>query len=597
MHLCAPSTLFHPSSSQVLDCAWLRDECDAVGCPISLGAAPAHLSHNADRDELCVGLTDGALLAVRLEVGVSSAHQVEEVGALVDGLVAGATSPDGELLALLTGGGKVLVFTTDWQVLSEAEHPLPRGLSGPIQALRGCISWQSDGKRFSTALQPAFGSSAIGASWPREGGTPEAELEELPGMLPVLAWQPNGRHLYAASWRRGLGAPEREPAAPGTSRTPGDRPQTEELPAYAEPRLSRHVAAWRAEAARMAKIREQEAAAAAANPGYVSLFERNGLRHGGFDAPGPGPIRLAAWSPASDVLALAVEDAAEAGAGKSRVQLWMRSNWRWDLKAELPLESVAVFLSWGPSGGGPQTLLAVCADGRMAEWKLALRPLVTDAGDAVALGAREARVTLLGEAVVPPPLCEARFQLPAASVCAAAFRRSEDDSGFVAAALSDGSIVVGAPLFVDDEDESVDGYGNAARSIPEVTRFSYRDVLPANPDVLSRSPDSIFFHPSGALCLVAPEGRELIVVRSRKGLRRGLCGEIMNTVHTAADRGDAEVPRGFGAEVLRCRGVAVGCGRLRSVAVGGDHRCACCLVEAEPLGGVLKPHRRRFSAR
>lgn len=516
----APSV---PPAPQLLDCAWLRGECEAAGCPISPDAAPVHLSHNADRDELCVGLSDGALLAVPLEAGTLASREVEEVGALVDGLVAGAASPDGELLALLTGAGKVLVFTSDWEVLSEAKHPLRGGDASSAQrAVAGCVSWQSDGKRFSTALQPSAGAQAVGASWPREGGAPEVELEELPGMLPVLAWQPNGRHLYAASWRRGLGAPDAATAAAlGGVGASADRPQTEELPAYAEPRLSRHVAAWRAEAARMAKVREQEAAAAAENPGYVSLFERNGLRHGGFDAPGPGPAHLAAWSPSSDVLALAVDDGAGDAATsprRSRVQLWTRSNWHWDLKAELPLESAAVLLSWGPPRGGPQTLLVTCADGRTAEWALALRALVTRSGDAVVLGAREARVTLLGEAIVPPPLCDARLRLPAAPVCAAALRCRELDPGSLAVALTDGTVIMGAPMFIEDAtDAAADGYGNASRSIPEVARFSYRDALQLDSDPLSQAPDAIFFHPSGALCLVAPGGGEFVAVRPRGG--------------------------------------------------------------------------------
>ena len=65
--------------------------------------------------------------------------------------------------------------------------------------------------------------------WTRESCTLHSVGEAAPGLQPCLAWQPNGRHLYAAQ-----ASPEQ-----------GNR---------------------------------------------VVLFETNGLQHGGFSIPGPGKL-------------------------------------------------------------------------------------------------------------------------------------------------------------------------------------------------------------------------------------------------------------------------------------------------------------------
>jgi elongator complex protein 1 len=59
----------------------------------------------------------------------------------------------------------------------------------------------------------------------------------------------------------------------------------------------------------------------------IMFLERNGLRHGGFELRKPGSlIRELAWNSDSSILAVLLKD---------RVQLWMMSNYEWNMKQEI----------------------------------------------------------------------------------------------------------------------------------------------------------------------------------------------------------------------------------------------------------------------
>ena len=161
--------------------------------------------------------------------------------------------------------------------------------------------------------------------WERDSGALHAVGEAAEGLSGPLTWQPNGRHLYAA--------------ACSTS------------------------------AARR-----------------ILLYERNGLRHGGFDVLGhPGTAQLPnsrclhacrrttgrqqevrwwtgaitslQWSPDSELLAVVLQVPAngpalrDAGTPQGMVQIWQRSNWHWYLKQELAgFGSGALHVVWEPEG-------------------------------------------------------------------------------------------------------------------------------------------------------------------------------------------------------------------------------------------------------
>lgn len=102
---------------------------------------------------------------------------------------------------------------------------------------RGCRSpfcdfyWVKVVSLLFRAFRLAAGQPWVVRVWERESGALHAMGEHAAGLLGTLAWQPNGRHLYAPCMQSG-----------GALR--------------------------------------------------VLLFERNGLQHGGFDVPGTGALLL-----------------------------------------------------------------------------------------------------------------------------------------------------------------------------------------------------------------------------------------------------------------------------------------------------------------
>jgi elongator complex protein 1 len=73
----------------------------------------------------------------------------------------------------------------------------------------------------------------------------------------------------------------------------------------------------------------------------VVFLERNGLRHGGFKLRKPlgARVRDLAWNADSSILAVSLED---------RIQLWMSSNYEWQLKKEFSYKEKSFGLVWHP---------------------------------------------------------------------------------------------------------------------------------------------------------------------------------------------------------------------------------------------------------
>jgi len=198
-----------------------------------------------------------------------------------------------------------------------------------------------------------------------------ASGEEAPGLTGAVAWQPNCRHLFAAQ------------VVPAGHDVDAVAPAKGKLAAVPAPLRTLPAAAVAAAVAGGRAPRQASIASAPRTgdeePGprdqpwlRVALFERNGLKHGGFEVvppnrgaaagaappaaanaanaaatpppstddrpllPPPPRISSMAWSPDSELLAVVVEPAA----GSDRpwaVQVWHRRNWHWYLKHELRL--------------------------------------------------------------------------------------------------------------------------------------------------------------------------------------------------------------------------------------------------------------------
>lgn len=138
--------------------------------------------------------------------------------------------------------------------------------------------------------------------WDRELCELHAVGEAAPALHAALAWQPNGRHLYAAQ-----ALPLPGPAAAGQQRQEEPRVESERRGGEEVEARVEHVGAWKRELRRQqAAEAEAEAQRAGAGAGHrVVLYERNGLQHGGFALPSlGGEVAALAWSPDSEFLAV-----------------------------------------------------------------------------------------------------------------------------------------------------------------------------------------------------------------------------------------------------------------------------------------------------
>lgn len=103
----------------------LHEAAQQAGFCLPPSAALTLFAHAPELEALCIGLSTGELLLLSTPaagtsgIGLAPAYgssssntatQLEEVGAVEGGVVAGQWSPDGELLALATGAGQLLLM-------------------------------------------------------------------------------------------------------------------------------------------------------------------------------------------------------------------------------------------------------------------------------------------------------------------------------------------------------------------------------------------------------------------------------------------------------------------------------------------------------
>jgi elongator complex protein 1 len=222
----------------------------------------------------------------------------------------------------ITWRGDGLYFATA-NVDAPGQAAVGRGSARPLQY---CIPLSSSKHIvvpvLSSADLPHFNAAGAGSAtvrvWERGSGELHAEGEAAAGLLPVAAWQPNGRHLYAAVSKQQSqlsSSMQQQGAQAGQQDDEGEQ----ERQAAAEG--IKHVGAWKRELRR-----RQLERAAAAGPGgaagssacSVLLFERNGLQHGGFELPpaaaaSGGVIEQLAWSSDSEFLAIVLSEQDEHG--------------------------------------------------------------------------------------------------------------------------------------------------------------------------------------------------------------------------------------------------------------------------------------------
>ncbi|GIL71049.1 hypothetical protein Vretimale_4117 [Volvox reticuliferus] len=259
------------------------------------------------------------------------------------------------------------------------------------------LSWRGDGKFFAIVCRdPTMAGATAGARvlppyrvriWDRSTFELHAVCEAAEGLMPLPAWQPNGRHLYV--------------------------PVTTAVSSVDDSAGGGSV---------------QTAMTAELGP-LILLYERNGLRHGSFRLPSNGPVWNLAWSCDSELLAVVTAPhaltpgfgAVGTGTGEWTIQIWHRSNWHWYLKHERrypngvgPGAGLGPQLRWDEQHGG---VLHVLTPGGLFETVgLAWDTCISERGTAVVVDGQGLLLTPLRHGLVPPPMCAARVALPEAAV-------------------------------------------------------------------------------------------------------------------------------------------------------------------------------------
>ncbi|KAG2445393.1 hypothetical protein HXX76_000015 [Chlamydomonas incerta] len=418
-----------------------HDSGDAAVVTVTTGGCCwlASFSHVLELDALCIA-TRGGTLAL-LHVAEGEQPHLEQVGQVDDGLAAVEWSPDGELLVALSGAGGLLVMNQAWELMLEAPAlgpPAPAAAAAAAAAAagsssapglryaEGAISWRGDGKFFAVVCRDAAAAvtavtEAAAAPppapyrvriWDRTTLEPHSAGEPFDCLLPLPAWQPNGRHLYVAAAGATAAAVSAGAPAPASA-----------------------AVAWGGSGSS-----GSSSSASGAGPA-VLMYERNGLRHGGFALPGSAPVAGLAWSCDSELLAVvnappppqqqqqqpdgdsgdACASGDDAGADAWVVQLWHRSNWHWYLKHErryAPALGGAGWrpplLRWDEQRGG--VLHVVSPAGAYEQVALAWDMAVSDRGTAAVVDGRRLLLSPLRQGLVPPPMCAAAVGLPEAAV-------------------------------------------------------------------------------------------------------------------------------------------------------------------------------------
>lgn len=347
------------SNNQVL---WTENLMQSSGDCLDSDSCIADIAFLQENEALCVSSSSGQLLLV------SSPTDVQEIGRLEEGIACSAWSPDQEFLAICTTARQLTIMSKDWEVLAEESldatlEPIEDPDRSPgvdLQIGGASIIWSGDGKYFATVCSSsAEGNEACNLKvWDREGCELHAVGAAPQGLHCVLAWQPNGRHLYAAHT------------------------------------LAEHH--------------------------RVVLYETNGLEHGGFDVPTSGTLTQLSWSSDSELLAVVLSEApAHNSKGhKDIVQIWHRSNWHWYLKQEQVYPGGrGVRVCWDEV---VPLRLHICSGLTWyRQVELYMDRCVSNNGTAAVVDGNTVLINPLQRALVPPPMCAVALQFPGPVQCLA----------------------------------------------------------------------------------------------------------------------------------------------------------------------------------
>ncbi|KMT17542.1 hypothetical protein BVRB_2g037430 isoform B [Beta vulgaris subsp. vulgaris] len=341
-----------------------------------------------EKESLIIGTSSGLLLLHSVDCNAT-----EVVGRVDGGVKCISPSPDGDLLAVTTGLGQLLVMTHDWDVLYETvfeDHPEDVDVSETTNSSNyshgNPISWRGDGKYFAT-LNKTENSRKIKV-WERDSGLLHSSSDPKPFSSETLEWMPSGAKIATVYDRRN------ENLCP-----------------------------------------------------YVAFFERNGLERSSFsiNEPSDAAVEVLKWNCSSDLLCVLVRCDRYYS-----LKIWSFSNNHWYLKQEIRYSrQERLRPMWDPTK--PLQLICWTSTGHISVYNFIWVTAVMENSVALVIDDSSILVTPLSLTLIPPPMFS--FKLKFSSAVREMSFYSTDSKNQLAAFLSDGSFcIVELPLLSSWED-------------------------------------------------------------------------------------------------------------------------------------------------
>ncbi|GAA97506.1 uncharacterized protein L969DRAFT_42814 [Mixia osmundae IAM 14324] len=360
---------------------------------------PAHvvlLSFRAELGGAIVALAGGDLINVPFD-----GSDVDIVGSVESGLSAAAWSPDEELLAVVTGEQKLVVFTRDYDVLADQELVTQDfGEAMPVDVGWGSKQTQFHGSVGKTAAKEVAHSQISAVDW----------LSPNDDKLPRISWRGDGA-FFAVSSLESFAAAD---ATTGQRRRIRIYSRTGALQSTTEPtpRLE-HSLAWQPSGSIIASTQYDREN----GEDDVIFFERNGLRRYDFalrhQKAQQAYVHNMFWNCDSTLLAVWLRSLSG-----DCVQLWYRNNYYWYLKSEVaaPQHERLANVAWHAESANELVMLTQDASHRRTfTWEV-LRGRATpsiDPGSVAVIDGSRLLLTPFRYMQVPPPM--SAFQLGASA--------------------------------------------------------------------------------------------------------------------------------------------------------------------------------------
>ncbi|KAL1806070.1 hypothetical protein ACET3Z_029138 [Daucus carota] len=337
-----------------------------------------------EKEALVAGTSNGHLLLYNVDDNAT-----EIVGHVEGGVKCISPSPDGDLLAVVTGFGQILVMTHDWDLLYETSIEDPAE-EIDVGQLGTSISWRGDGKYFST-ISKAHHSVPMNKKikiWERDTGALHAYSEAKSFMGYILEWMPSGAKIAAVY----------------------DNKDKHNCPS-------------------------------------IVFFERNGLERSSFSINErvDATIENIKWNCNSELLAAVVRSE-----NHDALKIWFFNNNHWYLKQEIRyLRRDGLKFSWDPTN--PFQLICWTLGGIVTTYNFVWVTAVMDNSTALVIDDSKILVTPLSISLIPPPMFLFELRFPRA-IREMAFW-SNSSKTLLAVSLSDSALcVVELPVVESWED-------------------------------------------------------------------------------------------------------------------------------------------------